>query len=389
MWHYIHGPLFQVLKLYSYILAFLAFLIVISQLFTCPDYYRRQTAILLVASAIPFAFNIVYILQPAGFPQFDITPFSFSLMGILIAVGIIRFRLFSIMPVAHSYLFNEINDAVFVTDQGDTVIDLNPAASNLLDIPGKVAIGRNFRDLFPEFVSQDKDFSHSPENRPEIRIVRNKTTQYYEASDLPVFSRESKIGKLLILYDITGRRTALNALEAANIKLNMLSDITRHDITNQITVLLGYIELTKKKISDPEPLSYIAKAKQSATTIRQQIGFTSEYQDIGKQAPKWQSVNKSFFSAATSHTLGNVVVRGDDRDIDIFTDPLFEKVFYNLIDNSLRYGGSGLKNIWISSKETDDGLVIRYDDDGAGIPEPINKSFSPVVLAEPEAWDSF
>ncbi len=137
---------------------------------------------------------------------------------------------------------------------------------------------------------------------------------------------------------------------------------------NQLAILLGYIDLTKEKISDPETLSYLAKEKQSATTIRQQIEFTSEYQDIGKQAPKWQNVNESFNTAAMSHNLGNVVVNGDENNIEIFTDPLFEKVFYNLIDNSLRYGGNGLKKIWISSMETDDGLVIRYDDDGAGIP---------------------
>ncbi len=162
IWHYNHGPLFQVLILYSYILASLAFLIVVGQLFAHSDYYRRQTAILLIASAIPFAFNIIYVLQPAGFPQFDITPFSFTLMGILIAVGIIRFRLFSLMPVAHTHLFNGINDAVFVTDPGDTIIDLNPAALNLLAIPGKESIGRNFGELFPDFVSQNKDFFTIP-----------------------------------------------------------------------------------------------------------------------------------------------------------------------------------------------------------------------------------
>jgi PAS domain S-box-containing protein len=372
-WHYIHGPLFQVLILYSYILSFLAFFLVFSQLFTHSDYYRKQTMILLVASAIPFLFNILYVTQPAGFPEFDITPFSFAIMGILIAIGIIRFRLFSIAPVAHTSLFHGMADAVFVTDQKGTVIDLNPAALRILAISEGEAIGKNFGDLFPEFNRNEENILKTTDNRREIRVSHDPRIQYFDLTDLPIYSHNLEIGHVTMLHDITERRTALNALEAANTKLNLLSDITRHDIMNQLTVLLGYIELSKEKISDPDILSFIGKEEHSALTIKHQIEFTSEYQDIGKQAPKWLNINDSFHVAAMGHNLGIIVLTGNKKNIDIYTDPLFEKVFYNLIDNSLRYGGESLKNIWISSEETGSGLMVIYNDDGAGIPDPDKK----------------
>ena len=56
-------------------------------------------------------------------------------------------------------------------------------------------------------------------------------------------------------------------------------------------------------------------------------------------------------------------------DLEIFADPLFEKVFYNLMDNSLKYGGEQLHAIRISSQEEDDNLIITYEDDGVGIAE--------------------
>ena len=52
--------------------------------------------------------------------------------------------------------------------------------------------------------------------------------------------------------------------------------------------------------------------------------------------------------------------------LEIFADPLIEKVFYNLIENSLRHG-EHVTTIWFSSSETDAGLVISYRDDGVGI----------------------
>jgi signal transduction histidine kinase len=368
LWHYNHGPLFNGLILYSYILSILAFILVFSQLFTHSDYYRKQTVILLVASAIPFIFNIIYVAQPSWFTRFDITPFSFAIMGFLIAIGIIRFRLLSMAPVAHSLLFSGMTDAVFVTDKRGTVVDLNPVALRILAIPESNAIGKLLGDLFPGSIPSEEAFFSAPETRPEVRVARNGGVQFYDLTVLPIFSHESKIGHLFVLHDITARRNALNGLEAANTKLNLLSDITRHDIMNQLTILLSYIELSRERISDPETLSYIGKEEQSALTIKQQIGFTSEYQDIGKQSPKWQNVNESFYSAALGHNLRDVKIKGDEITTDVYADPLFGKVFYNLIDNSLRYGGSELKNIWISSRETGDGLEIAYNDDGVGIP---------------------
>jgi hypothetical protein len=66
-------------------------------------------------------------------------------------------------------------------------------------------------------------------------------------------------------------------------------------------------------------------------TIRHQV-----YPNIGKQAPAWLNINDSFHVAAMGHNLGTIVLTRDKKNIDIYTDPLFEKVFYNLIDNSLR-----------------------------------------------------
>jgi signal transduction histidine kinase len=57
----------------------------------------------------------------------------------------------------------------------------------------------------------------------------------------------------------------------------------------------------------------------------------------------------------------------------VYADPLFQKVFYNLIDNALRYGGNTIKTIRISSKVSDKGLTIVCEDDGVGIKDEDKK----------------
>ena len=52
--------------------------------------------------------------------------------------------------------------------------------------------------------------------------------------------------------------------------------------------------------------------------------------------------------------------------LEIFADPLFERVLHNLLDNTLRHG-EHMKNITVTAEPAGSGLVIRWADDGIGI----------------------
>ena len=168
--------------------------------------------------------------------------------------------------------------------------------------------------------------------------------------------------------DITERKRAEEALQRANKQLNLLSSITRHDILNQLMALKGYLYLSHEVIDNPTTLiEYIKKEEQAANTIEHQITFTKDYQDLGAAAPAWQNVNASINKALLGLPMRAVRVEVDPANPELFADPLFEKVFYNLIDNALRYGGDKMKTIRVSSQEIENGLKIVCDDDGVGI----------------------
>jgi signal transduction histidine kinase len=159
-----------------------------------------------------------------------------------------------------------------------------------------------------------------------------------------------------------------DALFRANKKLTILSSITRHDIKNQLNALSGYIELSEDLPGTPAIMGqYLKKELGIVRTIQSQIEFTRSCEDMGKAAPAWQNVNDSIRRAVASLPVRDVTVEVDRPDVEVYADPLFEKVFYNLIDNALRYGGDSLKRISVSSRETKEGLVITCEDDGAGI----------------------
>jgi signal transduction histidine kinase len=157
------------------------------------------------------------------------------------------------------------------------------------------------------------------------------------------------------------------AFLTANKKLNLLSSITRHDIKNQLTALLMYIELSKMTVQDPELKNTIGKEEIVANNIQHQIEFTKTYDDIGIKAPQWQNVAQlvTHISPVLEHS--GVQLSVSTGDLEVYADPLLEKVFENLIDNSLRHG-EHVRHITVMYEKRDAGLVLMYKDDGAGVP---------------------
>ena len=177
-----------------------------------------------------------------------------------------------------------------------------------------------------------------------------------------------------VIRNITERKLAEEAIRQVNKKLNLLSSITRHDINNQLTSLVGYLELTKETLGDRSPVSgYISKVEQAAETIEHQIIFTKEYQDMGVNAPDWQGIDAVVKTAQASLPMRNVQVVMDCPDLEVYADPLFEKVFYNLIDNALRYGGPDMSMIRISLQDSEKGAAVFVEDDGNGISDEDKK----------------
>ncbi|MCX6689140.1 MAG: PAS domain S-box protein, partial [Methanoregula sp.] len=177
------------------------------------------------------------------------------------------------------------------------------------------------------------------------------------------------IGVLGTYVDITERKLAEEALVAANRKLTLLSSITRHDINNQLTVLVGYLQILEKKQQDSSFTEYFKKINAAAERISAMIRFTSEYEDIGISTPAWQDCRTLVDTAAKQAPLGKVMVKNDLPDgTEVFADPLVFKVFYNLMDNAVRYGGK-ITNIRFSAMERDDNFVVICEDDGDGVPE--------------------
>lgn len=157
------------------------------------------------------------------------------------------------------------------------------------------------------------------------------------------------------------------AFQTANRKLNLLSNITRHDIVNQLTVLLGRVDLLADEATSPAMLAALDKERESIGTIQRLIAFTKDYEEIGVHAPQWQQVAACPVRYSGSDRLAGIALAVALDDLEIYADPMLELICENLIDNSLRHGGA-VTRIRFSFEVSGPGLTILYEDDGVGVP---------------------
>jgi PAS domain S-box-containing protein len=191
---------------------------------------------------------------------------------------------------------------------------------------------------------------------------------FEEKSSLRLDLNGKPMGIYGILRDVTERKRVEDAIDIANKKLNLMNQITRHDILNTITGLYGCVDMAKATVSPEEKDQLLEEIRELTRVIQRHITFTRQYQEVGVHLPQWQNLNELIPRVVQNFANSGLTFRSEFEKTEIYADPLLEKVFYNLVDNAIRYGET-LTTISIYPKISDKGFAIVFEDDGVGVPD--------------------
>lgn len=369
IWGHIRGPFFWLAIAYIYALSLLAVILITSHLFATGRQQRRPLLLLLAAAGIPILANLASVFRIAPYPGLDLAPIAFTISGLILAFGLFRY-LFSAVPVAYTHVISMMPDGVIITNGPTRVIDQNPAAEQITGVRLRDAIGRETRDLLPA-LTPFLGGTRLPDEgmRFECPIPQEGgTPRYFDVIAMPLGERGTgSEGGLFVLRDVTERKRAELALADANRKINLLSSITRHDLSNKLQVAVMAHDLLQSRVTDPDQAEYLGHLERALNAMTHQIDFTRDYQNLGAKAPSWQTIDGPARQAWIHAGSGTVAFSCTTGLLEVYADPMLGKVFYNLFDNALKYGGDGMRSISVSSHPDGQDLVIIVEDDGAGI----------------------
>lgn len=367
-----HGPLFWVFYAYSIGLIVLGISFFFKQFFSLNMPYKNQSGIILLACCIPLIGNILHIADIGPFKYVDPTPFSFTITGLILFWSIRQYEFLNIIPIARENVVEVMNEGYIVVNLENSIVDMNKAALGLTGKTKKEVLGKNINVLFGDGFDLSENGVCEASFRKEISLKMGFETKFFTLSISSLKNWETSEGKLILIHDITEIHQYQEALKQANNKIHLMSSITRHDILNQVNVLSGYAELIAETLSpelknDSRIGKYLKNLNKSIEIIHNQIIFTKDYQELGVVSPIWQSVSDVAKEAAIAFSGQGLRFSIEESGLEVYADPLFRKVFYNLFDNSNTHGEC-VTEISVRSQMIDGNLVIEISDNGKGIP---------------------
>jgi PAS domain S-box-containing protein len=196
----------------------------------------------------------------------------------------------------------------------------------------------------------------------------------------PIFKDGKFSSSVGFFEDITLRKESEAIIAENNRKLNLMNEklrvvgsLTRHDVRNKLSVVMGQAYLLKKKHSSvPEIVDRLALIEKAAADSVKIFEFSRMYEQIGLEELAFVDVGEKFEEASALFSGKLPVLLNECSGLCVLADSFFRQLFYNFIDNSMKHGQKTSEIRLHFKLDKLDRLQLIYEDNGVGIP-PENK----------------
>jgi signal transduction histidine kinase len=368
---------------------------------------RDSHLIMIGAFLLGILLNVLFVLgflRPAGL---NYGPLLSPVTTGLVALAMLRGRVFSLAPVARATLIENLEERLVVLDANDLVVDFNRAAGAALGATPEKAMGKPAELVlapWPEVVAQ---LRKNTTNKAEVQIAGlTYELTVHAVSDNPADRR----ARILMLRDVTQRRRdeedlrrAKEAAEAATeAKSRFLATMT-HEVRTPMNSVLGFAQLLQDGPLNPEQREYLDHIIRSGRSLIEIIEGVLNYSQItsGNFTLKETRCAPSELVAQAGEPLlpqahaRNITLRwsvGAGVPDTIMGDPLrIGQIISTLVNNAVKFTERGGIDVEIVAAGDGIGLPdgrrctldITVRDTGIGItPEVAGRIFQPFVQGD-------
>jgi signal transduction histidine kinase len=381
-WYTIHTVYFYTLLIWGVIL-------LINKYRKSDHVFRKQNLVILIAVFIPWLANISYLFGFRPLGHIDSTPFAFIVTMLFLSIGLIRFRLLDIIPIAREKLIEAMNEGMLVTDNLDRVVDLNMETRKILSIEDKKTVCKSLELILPnqpELYELIKKRSGG-----QIQLKDVKPGIFLEASLTPLFENQNVYSGLIILIrDITERVEIENKLRLQSDQLlgmNQLKDrlfsIIAHDLRGPLINLNDIIKmLNEGMITEEEFKSFVPQLSKNigyTTGLLENLLFWSKSQLQG-EIVKPVYFNLREVSGNILNLFENIIREKEiiienniDLNCKVYADKdMIQLVVRNLVSNAVKFSKRG-GNIKLTTRTEGNNTIICVRDTGVGISQADQK----------------
>ncbi len=266
-------------------------------------------------------------------------------------------------------LFNLMVDPVAIVDKRGKILEVTRKAEEITGFKREELVGKNF---LRTKIATAKSKAIMMKNLAERMMGKHMAPYEIEiltkdGRKLPYEINAAKIeykgipADMVVFRDVSERKKMEE-------KLRVVGELTRHDVRNKLSAITGNVYLAKKRLSgDSEATEFLAGIESACRRVERIFDFARTYERLGIEELSYVDVAKTIREATSLFSdLQGIKVVNDCSRLAVFADSLLRQIFYNLIDNSIKYGQK-ISQIRIFFEEPRNELRLVYEDDGVGI----------------------
>ncbi|WP_411274622.1 histidine kinase N-terminal 7TM domain-containing protein [Daejeonella sp.] len=379
------GPWYFVHTFYFYVMLLWGIALLVDKYRKADKVFKKQNLIILIAAFIPWIANLLYFfgVRPEG--HIDITPFAFIGTVLLLSMGLVRFRLLDIIPIARERVLESMQEGLLVADNKDRIVDLNREIKSLLSIGEPNLIGKELSYILPQQPDLYEMIKTRAGGLMQIEIIKNDVPLYLEMTLSPMYEEKDVYSGIIILCrDITHRvnmdkqvRIQAKQLLALNKLKDKLFSIISHDLRSPLHNLLDLLKMIDDHLITPQEFSILlpqlSRNVGYTSGLLENLLFWSRSQLQGEVIKPveirvrqiCENIIDLFERVVTEKQI--VLVNKIEPDSTIYADQdMIQLVIRNLISNAVKFSNRGGT---INLSSFSDGHITRVcvEDDGVGI----------------------
>jgi PAS domain S-box-containing protein len=278
----------------------------------------------------------------------------------------------------------------FVLDSDFDVVWINEAVEEFFGISRADLLGEDKADMIRTEIRQ---IFEDPDRFADTVIASYEDNSYVESFRchvLPAGGREERWllhwsapierglyagGRIEHYTDITETVRYERRLEEQRDNLSTLNEVMRHDIRNDLQMILAHAELLADHVDD-EAAEHVEAIRENAaeavdftTTAREtaalMLSTEGEYRPVRLETVLASALDEIRATAPDAVVSDSLAVDG----VSIRADDLLESVFRNLLKNAIQHNDSEVPEVAVTAVERGDTAVVRIADNGPGIPD--------------------
>lgn len=425
----VFGPYMNIHSIYSYIFLILGLFLLIKYSIKNAGFFSKQSLLFCMGSIIPLITNILGTFNIIPMTIY-ITPISFAIAIFFYAFAIFKFKFLSVTPIAMQRIVDRMSDSFLVVNEEGIITDFNDTFLKTFKVSASDVRNANFVN----FVSSknleeiDVNFINSILNNckttEETILVKRELQikdKYFNIEASGIFSKNSFLGSLILLKDVTQHVNDRNIIED---KQSMLMEKERlaslgqmiggiaHNLKTPIMSVAGAAEglsdLTKEydiSIGDPtvtneDHHAIVKDMNEWIEKIKTHISYMSDVITAVKgQAVAFSDTTSDSFTISELLTHIDVLMKHELKNalIELNTSTLVPtslvikgninslvQVINNIISNAIQaYNGQTNKNIDFIIKMKDNNIIFTIQDYGCGMPEKVkDKLFKEMITTK-------